>query len=286
MSTVKILRDISKNETKKHLIIQACKHSAIVYVDEYTTPKNNYNSIRSYITKEGAEPIDVAKVVLYRDKRTLYVAFRGSNSPNDLLNALNNKKYPVKCNGKKNEATNSTDEQVVAAVTYCDNSSHFIHRGFYQKYAHIKDVLFAELESICTRSEASTSGEDPIDTIVFTGHSAGASQALMAVYDYVENRIERQIYCFPDVCFYGFGAPLSVNGEFLHYLDGIVKDLHFFSLKNDIVPHLPLHPEFEHHQNIILLEGVSDIPLWDIPGNHSCIQYYHTLIQTLEAPLQ
>ena len=208
--------------TQKHL--KAAELCRDVYSEDI---ESNENFVKSVDT--GAE----ATVTL--EGSQAIVCFRGTDSVADWKSNLNMCKVPFLSRKHKNPELE-------------------VHSGFFIGHNSVKDKIYAKLNALVASGECKS--------ILFTGHSAGATLAKLCAFDFVnEKNLELEII--------SFGSPKLGNAAFAASFEGsrnirctrIVND-------NDAIAIAPLFSGYRHVGDLIRLRNVAPSEgqtqtLWD-----------------------
>ena len=101
-----------------------------------------------------------------------------------------------------------------------------VSKGFYTAYSYIKEEIFQNLASLSKKYNT--------QQVSVTGHSLGATEATLMIYDLLYNYNQYHISHF-----YTFGSPRVGNNNFVNataqFSDEQFRITHYY----DIVPHLP-----------------------------------------------
>lgn len=180
------------------------------------------------------------KALINKKDNTLFVSFRGSTN---IQNWLDNVQFTETCP--------YTD------TTIC------VETGFYKVYNAMKPNIFDSIEKY--------ENMYPIQNIVFTGHSLGASVATLMVYNYSGN-CEKELITF--------GSPRIGNDAFVNdfILNKKIKTsriTHYY----DIVPHLPQmflnyihvpHESWYNEENTVYIDCNDSYDEEDSKCSNSC----------------
>ena len=186
---------------------------------------------------------------LYDAKRTVYVAFRGTQTYADVWHDLDARLIPI----------DDHHEDILG------------HAGFVNKYNSIR----AELEMILYRN----SGK--FDKIIITGHSLGGGIATLAAPLLGELLPAKTVECIT------FGSPRVGGHEFAAFYHTFVDSSARIINENDPVPHLPFWDPFMHVSDayhitprgdlvsvpdapagLQMLHGILDLNTEDVAGTH------------------
>jgi hypothetical protein len=115
----------------------------------------------------------------------------------------------------------------------------FIHFGLYKYFLDIKYNLY-EIIHKCILKKG---------TIMVTGHSSGGILAAITSVYLKE--------CFDNIIVecYTFGSPKIGDKKFCDLFDSLIDNSVFVKNDLDIVPNLPLNPNYYHPQNILLIKN-------------------------------
>lgn len=192
-------------------------------------------------------------------KNTVYLSFRGLHDMLDIVDAFNTK--PRKF---KNDVA--------------------IHSGFYAQFMSLKNNITSDMDNIIDSY--------PIERIVLTGHSMGGAIACIAAPYFSERYENMHITC------HTFGMPMLGNSEFVKWFVNGVDECVRLELEEDIVPKLPVNPEFCHIPNgvrlkksgsvenfykdeVISCNAVIEKMIWDndaVHDNHTCETHIERLL--------
>lgn len=183
-------------------------------------------------------PSNINVLTKVQDK-TLYVCFRGCNSLNDYIKSIDIRS--CKISGETMKIHNG----------YCENIRN-----------SIKDLEHEILTSI---------EKNPIQDIVYTGHSAGGAMSLIFCLFLQNHLLSNDIvqHC------YTFGSPKVGDRNFVETLEYIIGSNYIrCETFNDIVSLFPIHSSFEHG-------GIPIIFDHHINNNEFFNYYYHELVDFL-----
>jgi hypothetical protein len=142
-----------------------------------------------------------------KEKETIYVVFRGTQSTRDWVVDLHFGKVEYICNE-------------------CE-----VHRGFYEaEQSVIYDVIKGvdDLKSMF-----------PSFKVVVTGHSLGAALSTLTAVDLMRSGINVQLF--------NFGSPRIFNSIGAYIVSSLLSDIVRVSHTKDIVPHVPpMEMDYQH----------------------------------------
>lgn len=162
-------------------------------------------------------------------------------------------------------SSSAADFKDVFNVKPCKTDYGIVHSGFLDQYKSLMDMLHQHLLA-----------ERP-SRIYFTGHSLGGSVAMISAL-MMHNELNAQTHCIT------YGAPTTADEEFLENVGRVCTSFTCVETKNDVVPHIVLHPSLKKNSEtpfVRVLSPVDDIPVWDIWNNHSCMTYQRSLASDL-----
>lgn len=109
-----------------------------------------------------------------------------------------------------------------------------VHKGFYNAYSKHNEAVVASLLGLMV--------EYPGFTVYLTGHSLGASLALLLAMDLYYNKASEVFKNATDIRMVTFGSPRTGNKEFADAFSRIKDTVQLYRVThaNDVVPHLPL----------------------------------------------
>lgn len=254
--------------SKYHEILSMCRRSKAAYLHKNTIWTTYKNSICYHENKQSSQKLksSLSHAFLHHENHKVYVTFRGTLDVFDTKNAIDIRHQHIESHDIK------------------------VHKGFYNTFAAMEEEMTRDLKDIVKSYK--------IDEIVFGGHSKGASIAMIASPYY--SKILKTL-CNHDlfVKTITFGSVAVGNIKFVNwFIDNI--DEHFrVENEEDIVPHIPVHPQFHHIPNRLLLNKHGDVsmaygtcsstytkfvgeitkrPSWDeIYIEHSCEKYENNL---------
>lgn len=203
---------------------------------------------------------DIQAYLLYKSN-TIYITFRGTISPSNLIDALDARKYEFK-------------------------KGLIIHNGFMNQFTSIEQNLTRDIRNI--------KKEFNIERIIFSGHSSGGSLATIASFYY--GNLFPDVF----ISNMTFGMPIMANINFVNEFCKVVDESIRIELENDIIPNINFNKNFIHipngirlykngivksdyiNDNIlfrdVILKAIADKNLDDIYNSHSCEQYITRLI--------
>ena len=150
-----------------------------------------------------------------------------------------------------------------------------VHKGFYELYNSLRDPLLQQLSAL-----------QNIDNLIITGHSLGASMAMMACPDLLSNALPGQLNTTVQ---YNLAGPRAGDPAFAEYNDRSSAETFRIVNSCDIVPEVP-PPEYKD-----LFEGTEvyqhiGTPITysaqynSIGGNHSHHNSYNYALKHPNAP--
>jgi triacylglycerol lipase len=154
-------------------------------------------------------------VLLWKDK--LYISIRGLDDIQDVIDDMNIILTPFYINH-----------------IYCGK----VHSGFYKDYLIISELLKEHIKTYI---------ENGGTTIVFTGHSSGASIQFLALECSF-------LYPAANITCYTFGSPKLGDEDFAKLFDSRLKEVSRFYIDIDVVPRVPFGNTYKHIGNPILLK--------------------------------
>jgi predicted lipase len=160
------------------------------------------------IEKHGARAIQGYDILT----KSIFIAFRGSSNIQNWL-----------------------DNIQISKISPYNDSSIQVEKGFYKSYQYLKSDLIINLQILSLRYNT--------NLISVTGHSLGAGQATLFVFDIVNdyNNYYHVLH------FYNFGSPRVGNDQFANFFTYFpikpFRVTHYY----DIVPHLPEEILGYHH---------------------------------------
>lgn len=124
-----------------------------------------------------------------------------------------------------------------------ENSSHQFHEGFYKSWNSVKHSIKNDIEE-------SFDNHMDIQTVIFTGHSAGvvANLAAYDLHDLIKKEYNKGIEAVT------FGAPKCCNENFKTDFKKKINCTRFV-LKDDIITQFPVGNSYKHLGNPIYMRG-------------------------------
>lgn len=116
-----------------------------------------------------------------------------------------------------------------------------VHKGFFDQFSSIEEAITRDIKRI--------SKEYPIERIVFTGHSLGGSLSSIASPYYGQMFKDR----FKIVA-HTLGTAPCGNIDFINWFSSNVDENVRLEAEGDIVPYIPVHDNFYHVPNGILMK--------------------------------
>lgn len=150
------------------------------------------------------------------DPHTIYVSYRGTLEPWDVLDNIDIRHKSLQNNIK-------------------------VHRGFFEQFESIEEAITRDIKRI--------SREYPIDNLVFTGHSLGGSVATISSPFY--GQLFRRKF---KITTQTLGSAPCGNAEFINWFVSNVDENVRLETEGDIVPYVPIHDKFYHVPNGMLLK--------------------------------
>jgi hypothetical protein len=134
---------------------------------------------------------------------TIYVVLRGSSSVLNWLDDFEIRQVPY--------------------TTYpeCDNCK--VHRGFYHSALGVSNKTLSVVSTLIKQYQSYS--------VIVTGHSYGASCALLLALELEKNGIRTEIY--------NYGQPRIGDEAFATFVNTIVPEYYRITHDKDVVPHLP-----------------------------------------------
>jgi hypothetical protein len=142
------------------------------------------------------------------DDETLIVAFRGTESKDDIFTDL------------------KINRVMLPLFRMPDELCPLIHSGFYEQFFSVNKYLEEDIKEK--------------DKIVFTGHSLGGALATIGSLYYSFQYPEKDISCVT------FGSPRVGDDRFAYYFNDRVTNSYRYVNDNDPVPCLPTRWRFKH----------------------------------------
>lgn len=171
-------------------------------------------------------------------QQSIYVSFRGSESIQNWIDNL---------------------DAVLTDYPLCSNCE--VHKGFYKaEQATYGDVL-TQVRSL--------QSQFPSYSVVCTGHSLGASIALLTTLDLVNSGVQ-------NVKLWNFGSPRVGNTEFANFAGSYLPNHQRVTHHKDMVPHTPMHERFTHINGEWYQPG-DDLYVQECVGNedNDCSYQWH-----------
>lgn len=155
------------------------------------------------------------------DYATIYVAFRGTSSQQDMLDNLN----------------------LAMCDIFCSNSTRGVrvHKGMYLQFMAIGGHIMQDINKLLDASRT------PVKRIVVCGHSLGGALATIAAPTFAEMFPELEISCCT------IGSPRVGNTNFVDWFHGLVKSNHRVVNESDPVPMVPMSYRFTHVRNALVM---------------------------------
>jgi len=182
------------------------------------------------------------EITTERRRNVLYVTFKGCSTVGDFINSIDIRNCKV----------------------HGDDVG--IHNGFCEKYKLMYDTIWSEVANAADREN--------IDSVVFTGHSAGGSIAQIASLflceDLQANGMET--YCFT------FGTPKTGNANFKDAIECSLTDrLLRIETYRDLVCLLPVQPTFIHAGSALIIRDGKVLGTQDAKDTNfdDFFGYYH-----------
>lgn len=183
-------------------------------------------TIDTIIDTMDSEPIFYDSIKFLRESHgyiiwksnTIYVTFRGSNDLYDILNSLD------------------------IRPTYINDAR--IHTGFLCQFNTLKDKITLDLKEIINKN--------PIERIIFAGHSKGGSLAAIAATYYGAIFANLHITC------HTIGSPMIGDINFIKCFLNNVDDYIRLELEDDLIPKIQIN-DFVHLPYSIKLNTKGDI---------------------------
>lgn len=182
--------------TQEHL--HAARLCHLVYDDEYL-----YNSER-FVDSPSTD----VQCSMSVDDCKLYVVFRGSDDSTDWSHNFD-----------------------MNLVSYPSKSNKQVHTGFLVQWLSVREEVTTKIAEMIDLSHESGT---PIQTVVFTGHSAGSPPACLCALESLEN-IEVRVVTF--------GSPRFSNQAFKDYFEALpgIQKCTRFVLDRDLVTRFPIN---------------------------------------------
>ncbi len=121
------------------------------------------------------------------------------------------------------------------------NSRLQVHSGFFIGHNSIKDKVYAKLNEIVTSGGC--------ESILFVGHSSGATLAELSAFDYTNNNNMR-------IEVVTFGSPKIGNAAFAKSFDATVACTRIVN-NSDVIPLAPLFSGYYHVGKLVRLRNVN-----------------------------
>jgi hypothetical protein len=151
------------------------------------------------------------------DKETIYVSYRGTCDPMDILDNIDIRQKTLFKNIK-------------------------VHSGFYEQFDSIEPFITSDIKNI--------SKEYPsIKQLVFTGHSLGGSVTSIASPYYGQMFKDRF-----KIVSHTLGSAPCGNIDFVNWFNSNVDENVRLETEGDIVPYIQIHDDFYHVPNGILIK--------------------------------
>lgn len=202
-----------------------------------------------------------AQAFMFSSEKKMVLAFRGTMSRDDMLDAIDIRKSLFEETGAK------------------------IHHGFHQQFKSLEPILSEDIGEAFKRD---------IDEIYFVGHSMGGAVAAIAASFYALSKPDRvRIIC------HTFGNPHFADEVLSNTIQDKVDEHICVQAKDDIIPLIPIYPDFKHLPNILEVDSrgvpscMIDFELsymhfvkkvmnaGNVPAiykHHSCVEYYNLLL--------
>lgn len=208
-----------------------CKMNVIVYSNEDDI-KNHYkkdDKISNLEFFDVSETGGQCMVCLY-EKKTIVICIRGSSEIIDWY---------------KNFKATRTE------LKKTDDSDMLVHSGFYNTFKSLQPLIFNHVQEIMKKEE--------IENIIYTGHSAGGSEAQICLTQLATMYPKSKHTCLT------FGSPRVGNKSFVETFHSLCSESLQFVNLYDPVPHLPLKLRFKNtdtwyhmkHKNLIRTKKIN-----------------------------
>lgn len=160
-------------------------------------------------------PHQHAQAFLWKAGKTLYIAFRGTESAQDALSDIDVRRVCM------NDAAKGAK----------------VHRGFYTQFKSIDTKIIQFMDSI----------DDEYDNIVCCGHSLGGALATLAAADFASKKLDKKVKC------HTVGSPRVGNAQFCEWFDSLgIQNWRIYN-ENDPVPMIPISHRFVHVSNAVCI---------------------------------
>ncbi|EPZ35680.1 Lipase, class 3 domain-containing protein [Rozella allomycis CSF55] len=211
-------------------LLAAARYSSVAYCPE--------NSIRQWACGSKCDYFTNTRVVSHFKTDVLggsgFLAIEKSKTDGDvaILSFKGSESVSDWVSGLWHAGTDST-------LSLNDESKR-LYSGFHMAYLFIKSKAIKELTKL--------HDETKFSELIITGHGQGGALAVLAGLDILENlNPEYKVEVVT------FGAPRIGDPAFANHVNKVFAE-HRASLtrvinSNDLVPHLPLSPVFQHHSN-------------------------------------
>jgi len=184
--------------------VLCCYLSKCAYYDVIILENINYSNLHQYDSDNDAQCFTV------NIENTLYIAFRGTESREDLIADLNIIKVPMDLNTIPSEKRPK------------------VHNGFLQQFRSLQDYIEKDINDF------------EFKNIIITGHSLGGAQCTLAGLAFTLKYPTKNISC------YTYGSPRVGGSTFKKLFDKHVKINKRFVNEDDPVPMVPLSLRFKH----------------------------------------
>ena len=177
----------------------------LVYDDEYL--RNSERFVDS--------PSTDVQCSMSVDENKLYVVFRGSDDSTDWAHNFN-----------------------MGLVSYPSKSSHKVHAGFLVQWISVREEV---KKKVAQMIESSSVKGKPIETIVFTGHSAGSPPACLCALEMLNENFEK--FENFEIRVVTFGSPRFSNQAFKDSFEDSfgIQNCTRFVLDRDLITRLPIN---------------------------------------------
>lgn len=121
---------------------------------------------------------------------------------------------------------NWIDDIQISHISPYNDSNIKVSKGFYTAYSFIKEEIFENLDILSKKYNS--------QQVEVTGHSLGAAEATLLIYDLLYQYSQYNI-----IHFYTFGSPRIGNKNFVNSISQFKEEQFRITHYYDIVPHLP-----------------------------------------------
>ena len=181
-------------------------------------------------------------VIFSSDSNKLWIAFRGSQTPDDWKEDFNlQQEYLFSSKGKKFGI--QTQKHFLSDIKV-NGISPNIHKGFVDVYEKVRSQIINTIK---------INDPNKLKTIIVTGHSLGAAIATLTGIDLIKNGYLNNIV-------YTFASPRIGDQLFADLVNNSLKLYRIVNV-SDVIPNLPLavEPNFVNPENPLIYEHCGEV---------------------------